>query len=301
MVDVLNVLIVEDIEDDALLVVRELHRGDFSVEWERVQTSETIHQALNKRTWDVIISDYHLPEITAPEVFEILQQRQLNLPFIVISGKINESLSIELMRQGASDYLQKDHLKRLPEAVRRSIKDAKILEERQQQALELARTKESLQLAIAGSGIGLWDWAVQTGSVTFNDRWAEIIGYSIEELEPLNVETWRQNTHPDDLQKATLALEQHFRKETETYECELRMRHKLGGWVWVLASGKVVEWDTDGKPLRMAGTHLDISGRKQSVEMLINRQFKDEMQRVLMKQRILRKEYDSQVIFWVCD
>ena len=154
MVDVLNVLIVEDIEDDALLVVRELHRGDFSVEWERVQTSETIHQALNKRTWDVIISDYHLPEITAPEVFEILQQRQLNLPFIVISGKINESLSIELMRQGASDYLQKDHLKRLPEAVRRSIKDAKILEERQQQALELARTKESLQLAIAGSGIG---------------------------------------------------------------------------------------------------------------------------------------------------
>ena len=110
------------------------------------------------------------------------------------------------MRQGASDYLQKDHLKRLPEAVRRSIKDAKILEERQQQALELARTKESLQLAIAGSGIGLWDWAVQTGSVTFNDRWAEIIGYSIEELEPLNVETWRQNTHPDDLQKATLAL-----------------------------------------------------------------------------------------------
>jgi hypothetical protein len=270
MVDVLNVLIVEDIEDDALLVVRELHRGDFSVEWERVQTSETIHQALNKRTWDVIISDYHLPEITAPEVFEILQQRQLNLPFIVISGKINESLSIELMRQGASDYLQKDHLKRLPEAVRRSIKDAKILEERQQQALELARTKESLQLAIAGSGIGLWDWAVQTGSVTFNDRWAEIIGYRIEELEPLNVETWRQNTHPDDLQKATLALEQHFRKETETYECELRMRHKLGGWVWVLASGKVVEWDTDGKPLRMAGTHLDISGRKQSVEMLIN-------------------------------
>ena len=106
--------------------------------------------------------------------------------------------------------------------------------------------------------------------MTFNDRWAEIIGYSIEELEPLNVETWRQNTHPDDLQKATLALEQHFRKETETYECELRMRHKLGGWVWVLASGKVVEWDTDGKPLRMAGTHLDISGRKQSVEMLIN-------------------------------
>jgi PAS domain S-box-containing protein len=268
MVDVLNVLIVEDIEDDALLVVRELHRGDFSVEWERVQTSEAIHQSLNKRTWDVIIADYHLPEITAPEVFEILQQRHLNLPFIVISGKINESLSIELMRQGASDYLHKDHLKRLPEAVRRSIKEAKILEERQQQALELARTKENLQLAVESSGIGLWDWAVQTGSVTFNDRWAEIIGYSIEELKPLNVETWRQNTHPDDLQKATLALEQHFRKETETYECELRMRHKLGAWV--LASGKVVEWDTDGKPLRMAGTHLDISGRKQSVEMLIN-------------------------------
>ncbi|WP_103666983.1 response regulator [Pseudanabaena sp. BC1403] len=270
MSDVLNILIVEDIENDALLVVRELQRGDFIVEWERVQASEAIHNALSNRAWDVIIANYDLPEITAPEVLDLLQKSHLDLPFIIILGKINESVAIDLMRQGADDYLQKDHLNKLTEAVRRGIKDIKSRKERQQQTLELARTKERLQLAIAGSGIGLWDWAIQTGSVTFNDRWAEIIGYSIEELEPLSIETWQQNTYPDDLQKATLALEQHFRKETETYECELRMRHKIGGWVWVLASGKVVEWDTDGNPLRMIGTHLDISGRKQSVEMLQN-------------------------------
>ena len=102
----------------------------------------------------------------------------------------------------------------------------------------------------------------------FNERWAEIIGYTIEELELLNAETVKEKIHPDDFQSATLALEQHFRKEKETYECEMRMRHKLGGWVWVLAIGKVMEWNADGKPLRMTGTHLDISGRKQSVEML---------------------------------
>jgi PAS domain S-box-containing protein len=288
MVDVLNVLIVEDSEDDALLVVRELQRGDFSVKWERVETAEAIHKALTERTWDVIISDYHLPKITALETFKIIQQSHLDLPFIVISGKIHESKAIDLMRQGVGDYLQKDHLNRLTEAVRRGIKESKIRKEQQQQALELARTKESLQLAIAGSGIGLWDWEIQTGSVTFNDRWAEIIGYSIEELEPLNVETWRQNIHPDDLQKATLALEQHFQKETEAYECEFRMHHKLGAWVWVLASGKVVEWDTDGKPRRMAGTHLDISGRKQSVEMLINLN-------QTLEERVQARTYDLQL------
>lgn len=268
MSEPLNALIIEDLEDDTLLTLRELKRGGFNVVWERVETADALRKALLNHPWDIVLSDYNLPQFNAPMALQIVKQIQPNIPFIVISGTIGEASAVELMRQGANDYLMKGKLTRLAEVVRRELREAEIRLERQQAALELARTKERLQLAIAGSGIGLWDWEVQSGTVVVNERWAEMIGYSMEELESLNTETVKQKIHPDDFQIFNLSLEQHFRKESETYECEMRMRHKLGAWVWVLASGKVVEWDRDGKPLQMTGTHLDISGRKQSVEML---------------------------------
>ncbi|GBO52820.1 circadian input kinase A [Pseudanabaena sp. lw0831] len=269
MVDFLNVLIVEDVEDDAILTVRALRQAGFNFDWERVETPEELLKALDSRNWDVVISDYYLPKIQAPQVLEIFKQSQLDVPVIVISGAIGESLAVELMRQGANDYFLKGNLSRLGEAVRREIRDVQSRAERRKVELELDLIKERLQLAVESSGMGLWDWAIPTGALSINDRWAEMIGYSLEELEPLSIETWWQNIHPDDLQKANLVLEKYFQKETETYECELRMRHKLGGWVWVLVIGKVIKWAAAGKPLRMTGTHLDISGRKQSVEMFL--------------------------------
>ncbi len=269
MIDVLNVLIVEDVDDDAILTIRALRQAGFNLNWERVETPEALLKALESRNWDVIISDYYLPKIQAPQVLEIFKQSQLDVPVIVISGAIGESSAVELMRQGANDYFLKGNLSRLGEAVRREIRDVQSRAERRKVELELDLIKERLQLSVEASGMGLWDWAIPTGALSINDRWAEMIGYSVEELEPLSIETWWQNIHPDDLQKANLVLEKCFQKETETYECELRMHHKLGGWVWVLVIGKVIEWAADSKPLRMTGTHLDISGRKQSVEMFL--------------------------------
>ncbi len=281
MTENLNILLIEDSEDDALMLLRELRRSGFNVIWERVETAEQLRAALTAKSWDIVISDYNLPKLDAPTALEIVKQSQLDLPFIVISGTIGEAAAVELMKQGANDYLMKGNLTRLAEAVRREIREAQIREERRRSTLELDRTKERLQLAIEGSGLGLWDWSVQTGEVTFNDRWVEMIGYTIEELQPIDIETWRQNVHPEDLPKANLALEKHFQKETESYDCELRMRHKLGAWVWVQSKGKVTAWDADGKPLRMIGTHLDISGRKQSVEMMLklNQSLEERVQR----------------------
>jgi PAS domain S-box-containing protein len=270
MNDLINVLFVEDSEDDTQLALRALRQGGFSVEWQRVETPVAIHGALSSRLWDAIISDYNLPKIQAPEVLEIVKKTQLDIPFIVVSGTIGEASAVELMKKGANDYIMKGDLTRFAEAVRREVREAQIRAEKTNAIIELDQTKERLQLAIEGSGIGLWDWLVQTGELTINDRWAGIIGHSIEELAPICYETWELFTHPEDLQKAKLALEKHFRKETLNYEIEIRMRHKLGAWVWVLSRGKVVEWDASDRPLRLIGTHLDISGRKQSVEMLIN-------------------------------
>jgi len=264
MIDTLKVLNIEDSEDDSLLVLRELRRGGFNVVLERVETAAELRSGLVSQTWDVIISDYHLPKFDASDALQIARQIVSDIPFIVVSGAIGESSAVELMKAGANDYLMKGNLTRLSEAVRREIREAQIRLERQQAKIELDQAKERSQLAIEGVGIGLWDWSVQTGSLTINEWWAKIIGYTIEELEPLNVETWLQNLHPDDLQIANLALERNFRQEINSYECELRMRHKSGAWVWVLSKGSVVEWDALAKPIRMIGTHLDINDRKQA-------------------------------------
>ncbi|MFO7765055.1 MAG: PhnD/SsuA/transferrin family substrate-binding protein [Pelovirga sp.] len=121
---------------------------------------------------------------------------------------------------------------------------------------------------IEGTDVGTWEWNVQTSEVIFNERWAEMIGYSLAELTPISIATWMKHTHPDDLKMSEEGLQQHFNGSLDYYECECRMRHKNGHWVWVLDRGKVMSWTNDGKPLMMMGTHLDITGRKQSEEAL---------------------------------
>lgn len=132
----------------------------------------------------------------------------------------------------------------------------------------LRESKERFEAIIAASGVATWDWNVQTGETVFNERWAEIIGYTLEELEPISIKTWAAMAHPDDLKKSDLLLEKHFNGETESYEFESRMKHKSGEWVWVLDRGKILTRAGDGTPLRMLGTHTDITERKRMEETL---------------------------------
>jgi PAS domain S-box-containing protein len=132
----------------------------------------------------------------------------------------------------------------------------------------LRESEEKLKLAIEGSGVGLWDWRVQSGEMVINDRWAEILGYTVQELAPVTIDTWRSLTHPDDLQKSDELLQKHFSGEAANFACETRMKHKDGHWIWVLDRGMVTEWDKAKKPLRMTGTHLNISERKSAEEAL---------------------------------
>ena len=116
--------------------------------------------------------------------------------------------------------------------------------------------------------MGTWEWNVQTGETIFNERWAEILGYTLEELQPVSIETWTSLAHPDDLIESNRLLNECFQKRTEFYEFESRMKHKDGDWVWIMDRGKVFEWTEDGKPLKMYGTHQDINQRKKYEEEL---------------------------------
>lgn len=116
---------------------------------------------------------------------------------------------------------------------------------------------------IEGTNVGTWEWNVQTGETVFNKRWANMIGYTLEEILPTTIETWNRFVHPDDWQKSNALLERHFAGELDYYECESRMLHKNGRWVWVLDRGRVATWTPEGKPILMMGTHQDITQRKE--------------------------------------
>ncbi len=121
---------------------------------------------------------------------------------------------------------------------------------------------------IEGTNVGTWEWNVQTGETIFNERWAEIIGYSLEEISPTTIRTWTGFAHPDDLQASEQALTRHFSGELAYYEVESRMHHRAGHWVWVLDRGKVISRTEDGEPLWVYGTHQDITERKQAEQKL---------------------------------
>ncbi len=118
-----------------------------------------------------------------------------------------------------------------------------------------------VDLILASTHLGLWDWNMQTGETTFDERWAEIIGYTLDELQPVSIETWQKFAHPEDLDASDRLIDACVAGRQPYYDIEVRMRHRDGHWVWVRDRGQIVEWDGDGNPVRMVGTHEDVSER----------------------------------------
>lgn len=133
----------------------------------------------------------------------------------------------------------------------------------------LARQNERLQQIIHGTDIGTWEWNVQTGETIFNERWANIIGYELKELEPTSIDTWVKYAHPEDLQKSDSLLQDCFTGKAQQYEVVCRMKHRNGHWVWVLDRGKVLTWTKDGKPEWMYGSHSEITEIKEFEKALL--------------------------------
>ena len=128
-------------------------------------------------------------------------------------------------------------------------------------------SEERLHLALEGSGMGLWDWNLSTGQVYFDTRWKSMLGYEVQDIEP-SFRSWERLLHPEDLPWAIEALNSHFEGSTLIYDIEVRMLSKSGEWKWILSQGKAIERDASGTPVRMTGTHIDISDRKQAQERL---------------------------------
>ena len=221
-----------------------------------VRYGEKVLEAVLQNHPDLILMDIKLKgEMDGVEAAKMLRNR-LGTPVIFLTA-----YSDEFTLKGAKEAQPLGYIRKpvLPEDLRVNI-EMSLFKVRMEE--KLRQSEKRLDLAIKGTNAGLWDWHIPTGKTVFNERWAEIVGYTLEELEPTTINSTAGFCHPEDLSASNTQLKHHFAGKTDFFKSECRLKHKDGSWVWVLTSGRVMEWDNDGKPVRMTGTHIDITDSK---------------------------------------
>lgn len=163
--------------------------------------------------------------------------------------------------------------------------------------LEIRRRKEHFKNVVKGAKIGIWEGNLITGEVVCNERWAGMVGYTLEELAPINYEAFLGLVHPEDAHAVEQALQDHMSNQG-IYEVEFRMRHKDGRWIWMLSRGEITNYNSEGLPLTVSGIHYDITKRKTN-ELLLKK-YKDLFERSGEAAKIGYWELDplNNEIFW---
>jgi PAS domain S-box-containing protein len=150
------------------------------------------------------------------------------------------------------------------------IENLRLFEQAEINRLEVQKSQEQYELAVEGSNDGLWDWNITTNQVFFSPRWKAIVGYNEDELNE-GFADFEKLLHPEDHDRVLGVVNDYLSGKLNDYNVEFRFRHKDGQYVWILARGKAMR-NPDGSPYRMAGSHTDITGRKEAEEAVRNAQ-----------------------------
>ncbi|MGE5505156.1 MAG: ATP-binding protein [Actinomycetota bacterium] len=273
----IRLLVVDDSEDDALLVVRQFRRTGYTVEFLRVDTPAETARALAGGHWDAVIADVNMPSFSAAAALEAYRAARLDVPFLVVSGAVDEEHAVSLLKAGAHDFLLKSSLARLVPAFERERREAGMRQAHRDSVEALRVSEERYALAARGANDGLWDWNLHDGTVYYSARWKEMVGEA-EAVVGCSPDEWLHRIHPEDKGRVMAALDEHLDGRTPHFGVEHRIRHSDGGWRWVLVRGAAVT-DRTGVPCRLAGSQTDISAHKLAELRL--RRAKDELEEAM--------------------
>jgi len=247
---------VEDSEDDACLFMLHFKKAGYQVEYRQVTTAEELRQKLAEAPWDIVLSDYSMPCFNGLEALNLLRSEELDIPFILISGAIGEELAVSAMKAGANDYLLKNNLTRLIPVVERELREASSRRQKRNTELILKQTEERYRLVIEGSYDGIWDWDIYADTLFWNNRLYEMLGICAEGFMP-SFQTWMDLIHPEDRQKMTEALQDHFEHHAK-FETEIRFLDTSEEYKYFVVKGKAIR-DASGEPIRMTGVMIDMT------------------------------------------
>jgi len=264
-----RVLLVEDIESEAKLVVKNLRRVSgwrFIIEhYDRLVPA--LERARESR-FDVVLLDLNLPDGAGIEVCQRMHEAAPNTPMIVLTNQTSIELGTKALREGAQDYLIKREVDStlLGRAIRYAI-------ERNRAERALRESEQRYALAVAGANDGIWDWNMRDSEVYFSARWKAILGYAEHEIAD-RIDEWFDRVDQRDREKFDEAMSQHLEGRTGLFESEYRITAKGGEVRWVLSRGVAVR-DESGAPWRMAGSMTDITRRKQTEARLLHEAMHD--------------------------
>ena len=261
----LRVLLVEDTEDDALFILRELRSGGFEPTWKRVDTEPALTAALVQENWDLITCDWVMPQFSAPAALELIREDGFNGPIIIISGQVGEEVAVTAMKAGAHDYVSKHNLTRLIPAVERELSETNQRRARKRAEAALRESEERFELAAEGSNDGMWDWDIYTGRIWSSRRLYELVGYEEGEIDA-TFSNGIELLHPDDRTRMLEAMRAHL-QEHVPFDIEFQLQTKSRGYRWFRVRAQAL-WDENGAAVRMAGSIRDVTERKEVEEKL---------------------------------
>ncbi len=255
----LRVLIVEDHPAHAELMVRELRRAGFDPDWERVDTEATYLDQLSPAP-ELILADYELPEFGATRALELLQDRGLDIPFVVVSATIGEDVAVALMKRGADDYLLKDRLARLGPAVQHALDKQRLSQEKHRADDDLRVSEERYRSLFEGVPVGLYRATLDGKILNTNSAFRQMLGFTDQEtLSPRTAESLYVD--PGVRRRWIALLERHG--VVTDFESELLRQD--GTSIWVRESARAVR-DRAGRVTYVEGAIVDVTAGKQAEE-----------------------------------
>lgn len=268
MSEPLYLLLVEDSDEDAQLVIRELHREGYEIVYERVESAQAFREALARQAWDVILCDYSLPQFDAPHALEVLKDGGYDLPFIILSGTIGEETAVSALKAGAHDFLIKGKYARLGPAIERERREAQIRHQRRQAEDDLREKERLLSESQRIGHVGSWSYDISTNTLHCSDEMYRLLNISPFKFEG-NIEGLLASVQSDDHIAVTEWIEELIRGGSPT-KLDFRVIHERDEVRHIQGTGAPVR-DASHQPVRIIGTAQDITDRKLA-EIQIRRQ-----------------------------
>ena len=256
----LRVLIVEDSEDDALLLLRELRRGGYEPISKRVDTPEMMTDALEKEGWDIVISDYVLPQFNGLEALRLMQKKGLDLPFVIVSGKAGEDILVGAMKAGVHDYILKDNLARLVPAVERELRDAVVRRERKKAETALRESEERFRFITENISDLVAQISPEGRYLYVSPSYEKTLGYDSASLLGKSPNDY---VHPEDVERHVAAIQNGIAQRNEELKLEYRIRHQSGEYRWLEGAIKFL-YDENGNFSKVQVNSRDITERKRA-------------------------------------